>query len=647
MRVHRYGKRIFRFRLARPLNGLVFLLPCLPALHLLAFMIAASGGRPAQAGCGTGELLRNRQHTGSGSAGQGQPGASDQYGNAAGMRRAAYIPPAYRTLETEHLLLRYSLRGIHGIKRVAADSALTRARDGLYASLAAVPDGKARDSAVIAGLDRIGAPHPAFAKAMADYFEQAHAEYIGRLGMKPPQSFGASHYYRAPMNRPGKYAVDIVDVYPAARESDPWESVSPQTYGLTFRPAYGGMLMENDFIYNAKADPTGGEATGDSLKSCLLRTCDKGGSLNHNYAAEWEAGLKVTCFHEYYHAVQFAYTPEPRGYHVWYETGATAMEERNAPEIDDYSQYLQSYFDHLPRTGMFDFADIDDWEPQYGNAVFHLYLAEALGEGFDVGIWEQLERNGNDLRDALAAAFAAKGLTSAQVYGGFAGQLAFSGTASRPDFPLFSVDMPRWPRLVRENLDLQSAPSIHTGNMPPFTLRAFSVTGIAGAYSGSAGGKALFPHDRDLIPVLAARTDDSGKLAFPLGSAIALEWPGLAKAGGSGGTERILLLANASMRKTSAAEIRAHASVPADALFAYPNPLKRLSEADRMLFSRLPGSESVRIVAENGTLIRELDFQADSLLWSWDLRDQKKKPVLPGLYYYGTKSGGLAPLVIY
>jgi hypothetical protein len=52
-------------------------------------------------------------------------------------------------------------------------------------------------------------------------------------------------------------------------------------------------------------------------------------------------------------------------------------------------------------------------------------------------------------------------------------------------------------------------------------------------------------------------------------------------------------------------------------------------------------------VAENGTLVRELDFQADSLLWSWDLRDQKKKPVLPGLYYYGTARGAFAPLVIY
>lgn len=616
----------------------------LTLLHLLVFTIAAPGMRSAQGGCGTDELFRNRQHIGSGAAGQGLPGASAQNGNAPGTRRAAsaraYIPPAYRTLETDHLLLRYSLRGIHGIKRVAADSVLTRARDALYASLASVPDGKARDSAVIAGLDRGGAPHPAFAKAMAAYFEQAHAYYIGSLGMKPPQSFGPSMYYRAPMDRPGKYAVDIADIYPAVREADPGQSVSQQTYGLTDIPARGGMLMENDFLYNVVADPAGGATAGDSLKSCLLRTCDNGGAPNHNYAVEWEAGLKVTCFHEYYHAVQFAYTPEPDGYHVWYETGATAMEERNAPEVDDYSQYLQEYFDFLPLTAMFNLGGL----AQYGNAIFHLYLGDALGETFDVGVWELLERNGNDLRAALAAAFAAKGMTPAQVFGGFAGQLAFSGTTSRPDFPLFSGDLPRWPRLVRESLDLQSAPSFHSGSMPPFTIKAFTVTGIAGANAGPAGAKALFPQDPGLVPVFAARAEDSGKLAFPTGSAIPLEWPGVS---GSGRTERILLLANASLAKASAAEIRVNSSVPADALFAYPNPLKRLGEADRMLFSRLPESQSVRIVAENGTLVRELDFRADSLLWFWDLRDQKKKPVLPGLYYYVTARGAFAPLVIY
>jgi hypothetical protein len=602
------------------------LIPTLLAL-LLGMAVRAPAG-----GCGTEAWFRNRARSpATVSASPSHPAAK-----AASVRTSA--APPYRTLESAHFLIRYSLRGIHRIRFTAADAALRRALDSLYAPL--LPADQTDDAAVIAALDRAGAPHPAFAALMSDLFEQAHAYYVGRLGMRAPQSFGPSLFFRAPPQA-GKYAVDVADAFLASWAHDPQIEVQPKTYGVTMPASQGGMIMDNDFRYGSSLSPSGDSALGNPLQVCLPASCDGGGAVFRDYAVDWEAGLRVTVFHELYHAVQLTYTPDPgTGYHVWYETGAVGMEERKAPDVDDYLQYLPEFFRNLSGTGMFAYPDlIQNTDPLYGNGIFHTYLTWKLGEDFDVGLWSLLERNGNDIRDALSKVIAAHGLTTEQVYAGFAAQLAFSGRAARAPFASFSPDLPRWPRLPAADLDLDSRPTLRTPLQAPFTVAAFSVT-------GSVGGRSLFPQATSLAPILATLTADSGGISFPSANPATLLWPP------PSGAERLLVLANASMAKSAAAEIRVHASLLSDRLFAYPNPLFRSGGDNRILFSRFPGGGGarIRIVAENGVLVRQLSFAADSALWSWDLRGGKQgkteTPVLPGLYYYGTE-GALAPLIIY
>jgi hypothetical protein len=586
---------------------------------LPASLIALGLHAAHAAGCGTDAVFRAR------AAHARLPAAA---ANALGLRARASSPLPCRTLETDHFLLRYSLRGLHRVKFLPEDSALARAKDSLYASLAASP-AAARDSAVIAGLDRAAAPHPAYARAMADFFESGRAYYVDHLGMKSPECTGPSAFFRAPP-KPGKYAVDIADAYPAGRAAG--QGVLPQTYGLTLRPFEGGMIMENDFLWDSRLDPTGEFPVGKPLQSCYALPCT-GANLIHDYGAEWRAGLKVTAYHELYHAVQLTYTPSPAEYHVWYETGAVSMEERNAPEVDDYLQYLPGYFAALPSASMFDYSDLGDENPRYGNGIFHMFLGWKLGEDFDADVWAMLEKNGNDLRDALPRVIAARGFPTRKVWSEFAAQLAFSGTSAHPPFAPFSPDIPRWPKPSPQDLDLQSAATLQTGSQPPFSIKTLRM-------SGAAGGKALIPKDTLLAAVFASLAADTGAVAFPAGAAMALEWPALA------GSERILMLANASRDKPLGADIRPLFSIPSARLFAYPNPLKRSGGGERLLFSRLPAAASLRIIAENGSLVRELAFTPDSLLWFWDLRDQKERPVLPGLYYYGNVESGLAPLIV-
>ncbi|MDB5048400.1 MAG: hypothetical protein JWO30_1471 [Fibrobacteres bacterium] len=592
-----------------------------PAFPILLFLFLAFRPAPSQTvRCGTAQWFQYlHQHKGA------------RAGGAA--KTAVVAAPAFRTLETDHFSLHYSLRGIHRIKTTPADSLLLHLLDSLYVSVSGMPT-DSRDAAVIAALDAISAPQPVFAATMADFFEKARDYYVTHLGMKAPRIAVPSNFYRAPAPPLGKYAVDIVDVYRAAKDGPAqFSDVDPKTYALTFPPSGGGMLIENDFLFNTTLDPTGNLPMGDTLKSCYPTICENGGTVIRDYGVEWEAGLKVTCFHEFYHAVQFTYTPEPDDFHVWYETGAVGMEERNAPEVNDYLQYLPGFFRNLSRVSMFDYPVLstDSW---YGNGIFHLYLTRTLGEDFDVGVWARLEANGNDIRDALPNQFMAHGKTVGQVYSGFAAQLAFSGRTEPAPFPLFSPDMPLWPRLQTQSADLAAATDATTQAQPPLTISALRLAGLGATHKG------LFLEDPNLVPVLAKLGADSSRVEFPDAS------PFPFGPSDSAGRETLLILANASLTKTNQAQFRIFQSLASQTLFAYPNPFARAASAGPLFFSHGSAAVAISIYSEDGRPVRKLDFTPEAPLWSWDLKDETGKPAEAGLYYYKSEGRLLSPLVL-
>lgn len=599
-------------RARRPKHSGYILLPA-----LLAALLADRPAHGQTSHCGTAALM--------GSAGR----AKSALRPAA--KRAAEAPPAYRSLVTDHFSLHYSLLGAHQARTGPEDGALLRAVDSLYAALPAALAGRARDSAVYAGLDAVSAPPPAYISQAAEYLESSYREYVVNMGMKAPRVDVPSVYYGA-RPRGGRYLIDFADVVPAAREISPNERVSPETYALTYRPSDGGMLIENDFRYRTGLDDSGRISGGDTIKSCSPQTCSQGGDLIHNYAIEWVAGLKVTCFHELYHSVQFAYTPDPK-FHVWYETGAVGMEERFAPEIDDYLQYMSGFLANLSSVSMFDYPDLS-WNSQYGNGVFHLFLGRELGEDFDVAIWRRLEVNGNNLKDALSRVMEARGTTLASVYSRFAAQLAFSGTTDLPPFPLFSPDMHLWPKLPRQNVDLGSREVFQTAPQPPLSILALRITGADGL------DRKLLLNDTGITPVIAVLGSDSSLVEFFPNGDVDLELPD------QPGRENLVLLANASLEESAQAEIKNLVSVASDRVFAYPNPCIRSVSGKRLLFSRPRRSGTVDIFGESGGLVRNLEFSVDAPLWKWDLKDARNRPVPPGLYYFREAGGALSPLLI-
>lgn len=135
--------------------------------------------------------------------------------------------------------------------------------------------------------------------------------------------------------------------------------------------------------------------------------------------------IRVTAAHEFFHAVQFAYTvfgaevvnSDVNPY--WYEASAVWMEDQVYNEINDYLQYLPFWFD-APELSFRSFSDNFGFDPYrafrpYALGIYGQYLSKRFPNpsyGYSVvrRVWEQMATvTGFNLFSALDAALAPMG----------------------------------------------------------------------------------------------------------------------------------------------------------------------------------------------------------------------------------------------
>jgi hypothetical protein len=586
----------------------------MPALRLLATALLAVVPSVRAAQCGT-ALLFERAHR------LGIPAAS-----LAPLRKSAFQEDGYRprTLVSENFLIHYSLRSWHRVHTEAADSVLVRVSDSLYSAYASLGV-DARDSAVYARLDSLGIPHPIYVQKLREHFEAARAYYVGKLGMKAPSSNVLSVHYNPPANLPRKFPIDVVDLGTADPE------YAGEIYAITYPPNTLSVTFENDFLFNTSLDDQG-RIHGSGISSRL------DGKVLHDYSKEWELGIKVTAYHEFYHAVQFTYVPHPADYHTWYELSATGMEERNAGEVDDYLQYLPCVLRNHDKVSLLSSSSpACNHSPSYGHAIFHQYLTRALDSTFDVKVWEQLGRNGDVLKDALETTFARYGKDTQTLYSEYAAEDFFAGKrfAFPPDSVwstggLYSSDFPKWPGIAYDSIDLEKNP-FRVTSLPNLTFGVLKViwgkSAVARVLQAKvAAGLTRIHADSDTVII-----ERLGETQVTLGPPRA------------GFDAYYLILPNPSFTEKATIEIKD----PDAQFYAYPNPTRAASGA--LYFSQakdMAFPARVRIYGESGRLLRDMSFATANLSIAWDLKDAQNRTVKPGVYYYRLDEQPLKPFVV-
>ena len=106
-------------------------------------------------------------------------------------------------------------------------------------------------------------------------------------------------------------------------------------------------------------------------------------------------GLKITIFHEFHHAIQYYMTDNNS--RVLAEMTSTFMEYRFFPEILDYLQWTEKWFQNPTETSL---TNEDSPDAGYGMALFFQYTYSKYGDGIQLELWKELAKYRNPV-DAL------------------------------------------------------------------------------------------------------------------------------------------------------------------------------------------------------------------------------------------------------
>lgn len=297
---------------------------------------------------------------------------------------------------------------------------------------------------------------PPFIDTLAHWLEQAWNLHTKTIGMKTPQGPAQTLHYQD-SRFPEKYPVEIIDIGLLRNTWDLLGGPCGACYGITL-PAVGDrsqseLILDNDFLYQESSDPlttlptTTGTCT-YSKSEHPITTSQNGRYID--YSEEWNIALRVTAFHELYHACQLRYQDYEEQYHFWFEASATGIEDFGAPEINDYIQYLDILFNR-PQVSLFD-VNRDQGMRPYGQAIFFHYLVHRFGLQFDPLIWTSLGKQPQTSISRHFDQFAkGKGETDfAALHHDFARHLLLAGTHADglPEDSLWTADLPAWPTLI-------------------------------------------------------------------------------------------------------------------------------------------------------------------------------------------------------
>jgi hypothetical protein len=516
-----------------------------------------------------------------------------------------------RTYLTTHFAIHYTVaRNVHRARFTTADAgdvALKATVDSILAVLPVTTTYK-RDSTLHAQLDTLGMSHPLYVLKAGEYFERAWF-YYDSIGMDMPTYGSTTEVYDRPSQE--RYVIDIADANIAGGFSGPY-------YGLAFPPNQGGrILFENDFLYAVSYNSGSDQITGTPVRAIL-----PGNVIYRDYSAnDWEKGVQVTASHEFYHAVQYAYVPTLSTIHAWYELSATGMEERLAPAVNDYFQYLRFNIPKSHQTSLLTAQTVEN----YGNATFFIFMTHALGASFDDPIWSALKIS-NNLPNALVQGVGSQARWDS-LYAAYAGAMTISGTPGAANSPLaFSPDMPQW---TKPRHDTVAALCNSTFDLIPLTFRVFVPPKTDSVLVTVVG----IPEVRQIDSTLAGYQSTRFQQAS------------FSVAKPTGGLSRKLAISNSSFTVTRQA-LFSSALTHATATL---NPVVRTRPSLAFWAPEGGSCDTLKIVAESGRLVAKLAADTSKAFWNWNLKDTQNRTVPAGLYFFrpiGTATGTVTKSLI-
>lgn len=420
----------------------------------------------------------------------------------------------------------------------------------------------------------------AFIDSLKIHLENAYYLFKNNIGLKAISGISRTHHYRG--NVPYKpnsvdryYPVEVIDIGLMRN----YEGEDSTVFGLTMsaqKSKASQIIIENDFFYGA--DCYGAISTNPMMHK------------NTDYSINWQNALKVTVYHELYHAFQFYYyNINDYNHSFWLEASATGAEEIGAPEVDDYVNYLFNAFNNPGRS-----MENSTSDQEYGLSTLYLFLHYKLGPKFDSYIWESFSKNPTEKFSVhLAKYILSRAEDPEELFHEYAKRVFFSGSrALEPQAPIFWPDQPNWPSWKISN------DRTTTRILPSTSIDFVRTTGPEPKIDSATAKTRLYLENEGLYVWVLSRLLENGYVPPP-------------------------------------------EPTPLKEFTVYPNPWNP-GNSPYLRFKPLPeNATGIEIRSSNGSLIDRINGSpGDELIW------QPKRLPAPGILYYRTLPKGRNKVLI-
>jgi len=360
---------------------------------------------------------------------------------------------------------------------------------------------------------------------------------------------------------------------------------------------------------------------------------------NGHYTSGIDAAL-VTAAHEFFHMIHFGYrafttSNEP----FYYELCSTWMEEVVHDDINDYYQYLPSYFSR--RNVPFDAFE----NSNYGLGIWNMFLMKNLRDkqGSSALIrrtWEIMAENTSAM-DAIGQGLNEIGENYEEQFAEFAVWNYFTG--DRADPVLYYDEGAAYPQVPYEiELDMDKQVAVSDSNKTlTYKYYKFSVQ-FDGNYEISIDAESPQHWKFASIATLSGNSNSQYQIFAPSGG----HGLGFLEAG-----SELIIVASNNMQ--SSAAIRDRPSLQfrfeiaqVEKLEAYPNPyVISLHEQITFRFTSNDPALAINIMSSEGIVVKDVrlsdgldEFTPDS--YTWDGLDNSGNPVSSGIYIILLNKGG-------
>ena len=288
-----------------------------------------------------------------------------------------------------------------------------------------------------------------YADSTAAIMEDAWDFYCNKRKMNAPKGPRISHEFKKRVKE-GLYPVEIIDIN-QNRNNELEVEICKETFAITDPAGSNGesqIFMENDFYYTCPNQANQDTIYVNGTPCTYIKGTNPlyNRTYNYPYTEKWYKGLRVTAFHEFYHAIQLTYISYTVNESFWVEASAAGFEEITNPDIDDYVRYIPGFFQRMG-------DPLSDTFANYGASTLLIYLYYNVSKDLDKSIWENYSRNPNkNFEYQIEQALKKLKLDADSIFHDYSIRLSFSGrrTADFKKKNWFYEDQPLWSDAIFE-----------------------------------------------------------------------------------------------------------------------------------------------------------------------------------------------------